>query len=376
VLHFGAIPIALVETDLLSGSRPHGPARVPGDAPVAPPPTCSRSVHSRDDGPSSLRPRGFHPRSPVPPLWFRTTSAASSASGVAGLLHPAAGPGVRRVSASSPPIRRSVMGRGFPAAQVRAPRRTPRRQPFRVTAAVAPLPFARITASLPAVPLPVPRSSGWEDREGRLRGLAPSSGLVCSLTIAGRGDPLLPGLGSSSRSFHTTGDPSPTVSVRGSPIPGGTGVSRASSASHPARRPEPSGGAPPITEVTGVRTAPEGPVPGPTPADDPRTAAEVACASRRGRSHAGEARLDRGAQPKLDPGTRSGRNPFEGSPRALYTRRPPNLLGGAEGAPSWPAEANREGDLDAVEVCPEPKSRGAGPPQVALLRSGDPRRPS
>jgi hypothetical protein len=56
------------------------------------------SVHSH--GPAS-RPASAtrcHPRRPVPPSWFRTTSAASSARSVAGLLHPAADPGVRPVS--------------------------------------------------------------------------------------------------------------------------------------------------------------------------------------------------------------------------------------------------------------------------------------
>ena len=39
------------------------------------------------------------PLDPVPSSWFRTTSTACSASCFAGLLHPAADPGVRRVSA-------------------------------------------------------------------------------------------------------------------------------------------------------------------------------------------------------------------------------------------------------------------------------------
>ena len=46
---------------------------------------------------SSLRPRGCHPRSLVPSSWFLTTSTASSAVSSAGLLHPAANPGVHRV---------------------------------------------------------------------------------------------------------------------------------------------------------------------------------------------------------------------------------------------------------------------------------------
>jgi hypothetical protein len=42
--------------------------------------------------------RRHHPASLVPPSWFRTTSTVSSARRTAGLLHPAASPGVRRVS--------------------------------------------------------------------------------------------------------------------------------------------------------------------------------------------------------------------------------------------------------------------------------------
>jgi hypothetical protein len=45
-----------------------------------------------------VRSRGCLPRNRVPPSWFCTTSAASSAREVAGLLHPAASHGVRRVS--------------------------------------------------------------------------------------------------------------------------------------------------------------------------------------------------------------------------------------------------------------------------------------
>jgi hypothetical protein len=63
-----------------------------------PPPTCLRCVHSRRTSPPGLGPPGATREHHVPPAWFRTTSAACSASKVAGLLHPAADPGVRRVS--------------------------------------------------------------------------------------------------------------------------------------------------------------------------------------------------------------------------------------------------------------------------------------
>jgi hypothetical protein len=61
----------------------------------------------------------------VPPAWFLTTSTAFSAHRLAGLLHPAAGPGVRRVSGRSPSSRRQNPSKG-----------SPRRQPCHVTVAV------------------------------------------------------------------------------------------------------------------------------------------------------------------------------------------------------------------------------------------------
>jgi hypothetical protein len=59
---------------------------------------CLAPLHRRTDPAStpaptrgsSLRPRGFHPRSLVPSSWFCTTSTVSSAVPAAGLLHPAA----------------------------------------------------------------------------------------------------------------------------------------------------------------------------------------------------------------------------------------------------------------------------------------------
>jgi hypothetical protein len=61
-------------------------------------------------------------------------------------------------------------------------------------------------------------------------------------------------------------------------------------------------------------------------------------------------------------GTRSGRNPSEGSSRVVCTTRPPvPVAGRAEGL----SQANL-GTFDAIEVCPEPKSRGA-------VRLGSPR---
>lgn len=63
----------------------------------APPSTSDAASTPTPTRGSSLRPRGFHPRSLVPSSWFLTTSTASSAVSSAGLLHPAANPGVHRV---------------------------------------------------------------------------------------------------------------------------------------------------------------------------------------------------------------------------------------------------------------------------------------
>jgi hypothetical protein len=69
-------------------------------------------------------------------------------SEVAGLLHPAAGHGVRCVSRSPRPRARHRRTDGGgrrtcrPRSAFHTPRRNPRRQPHHVTVAVAPLPFA------------------------------------------------------------------------------------------------------------------------------------------------------------------------------------------------------------------------------------------
>jgi hypothetical protein len=65
----------------------------------------------------------------VPPAWFLTTSTAFSAHRLAGLLHPAAGPGVRRVSGRSPP-RDGEPFEGFPSSTA-VPRHRGRMPPCR-----------------------------------------------------------------------------------------------------------------------------------------------------------------------------------------------------------------------------------------------------
>jgi hypothetical protein len=114
---------------------------------------------------SHLRPRSDQPRSPGPPSWFLTTSTVFSARRLTGLLHPAAGPGVRRVSD------REI---GFPTSRtLPAGATTPRRTPpthsrDAVTRARAPLTFflgSRSTTSL--------RMGPGGNRGRRLRGLDP-----------------------------------------------------------------------------------------------------------------------------------------------------------------------------------------------------------
>lgn len=75
------------------------PSSSPGVSKIAPPPTYTPRVRSRVDGPPP-----FGQEMPVsqrlPPLSFLSTSTVCSALRAAGLLHPAAGPGVHAVSAN------------------------------------------------------------------------------------------------------------------------------------------------------------------------------------------------------------------------------------------------------------------------------------
>ena len=75
------------------------PVHVTDDAPDTPPSTCTPSIHSRAVAKPRFGPVATSHPDPVPPSWFRTTLTVSSARRVAGLLHPAADPGVHRVSA-------------------------------------------------------------------------------------------------------------------------------------------------------------------------------------------------------------------------------------------------------------------------------------
>lgn len=200
---------------------------------------------------------------------------------------------------------------------------------------------------------------------------------MCSLAIADRGDPLLPGLRSSSRSIprdrrsRLPPRPSTVADSRRSR----TVVEQAPLRTR-ARWPEPVGRAPSDAEAPGVGTAPEGPVPGPTLADDPRTAAGVGV-----RVAAWPKPCRRGAPGSGSPAEAGPRNPIRSESLRGFTARAVHAsaaqpLGGAEGAPSW---ARRSGSVRATSMPSKSvrsRSREGRPPQVALLRSGDPRRPS
>jgi len=159
-----------------------------------------------------VRSRGSLPRNRVPPSWFCTTSAASSAREVAGLLHPAASHGVRRVSChrvpgrpatwtSQAPSRRST--EAFPRDAFHTPRRIP---PDRSrTTSLWPLPPCRSSRVL----LASPDRHRCQHRplEIRLTGTPATrlSSAVGSVTLIrplpASERPILPGLRSPSRSF-------------------------------------------------------------------------------------------------------------------------------------------------------------------------------
>jgi len=121
--------------------------------------------------------RGYQPRNLVPSSWFRTTSTGSSARGVAGLLHPAADPGVRCVSVPFASICRSRDGE---AELSRSAFHTPRRRLLggSRTASPRPLPSCRWLAMLTDAPIP-PRCQ--DDVETPHRTVASASRL-CSAT--------------------------------------------------------------------------------------------------------------------------------------------------------------------------------------------------
>jgi len=183
------------------------PATWTCSAPVAPPSTCSRSVHSCADGQSALRPRRYHPpksRSALVVSHHLDGFLRFASRGLVASRCRSWGPSRFRTGRLAEGQRATMLSRnaGFePFEEIPAVSRT---------ASPRPLPSCRspaTTAPARSAPLPVHRLWRWEGRRRRLQGLAPSSGLVSVHTVAGVGDPLLPGLRSSSRSFPTAGDP-------------------------------------------------------------------------------------------------------------------------------------------------------------------------
>jgi hypothetical protein len=92
----------------------------------------------------------------VPSVWFLTTSTGSSARRSAGLLHPAADPGVRRVSRVCRHVHRVSSGMVESAAFLYGVVRTPRRIPLISSRTMSPwpLPPCRSPSAHPAL-LPV-----------------------------------------------------------------------------------------------------------------------------------------------------------------------------------------------------------------------------
>lgn len=96
----------------------------------------------------------------VPPSWFHTTSTAYSTLPAAGLLHPATDPGVhprffRSASTCRPTTEvtvRDLDTRPLPSRRGSYPTKSfPRQQPYRITAAVAFLPFTPPEVMTPPV---------------------------------------------------------------------------------------------------------------------------------------------------------------------------------------------------------------------------------
>ena len=97
----------------------------------------------------------FGPTAPaaerVPPSWFLTTMTVYSAREVAGLLHPATDRGFAAFPDARGPIPSTASGSGyrspepFPATRFTPSEDFPRRQPYRITAAVAFLPLPSLS---------------------------------------------------------------------------------------------------------------------------------------------------------------------------------------------------------------------------------------
>jgi hypothetical protein len=193
------------------------PATWACSAPVAPPSTSSRSVHSRADGQSALRPRRVHPPKSRSALVVSHHLDGFLRFSICGLV-------ASRCRSWGPPRFRPGRPTGWsarrdasPRCRIRTLRRTPRRQPHCVAAAVAFLPFSR--DHRPRSQRTVASASSVEVGGSRASAPRPCSIVgsgIRSAPLPAWADPLLPGLRSSSRSFQ---DSRRSLSCRREPPP-------------------------------------------------------------------------------------------------------------------------------------------------------------
>ena len=127
----------------------------------------------------------------VPPLPFLTTSAVCSAGHPAGLLHPATGHGVRRVSGLPLPFaRRLQVGLAFPVAHYPSKLFPPQQ---RVARHRVPLPSRRCSRFLAVVPPVLPRLAPRPSTVHSTSGLCSAAKSVASPTALPLTDrPMLP----------------------------------------------------------------------------------------------------------------------------------------------------------------------------------------
>jgi hypothetical protein len=161
----------------------------------------------------------------VPPSWFHTTSTAYSTLPAAGLLHPATDPGVhprffRGASTCRPTTEvtvRDLDTRPLPSRRGSYPTKSfPRQQPYRITAAVALLPFTPPEGMTPPVTPVAERPS-----QRRLETCSTSRRYSTDESVAACGRCRQ----HAARSFHGLGSPSRSVLVR-SARPFGRGSSQ------------------------------------------------------------------------------------------------------------------------------------------------------
>jgi hypothetical protein len=181
--------------------------------------TSARPLPAPRVAPRHLRADGTTRPAPVPPAWFRTTSTAFSALKFAGLLRPAAGHEVRRVSPKPAPTTPtpshrsgSPTGRGESGLAPRdandPPKSSPRSQPYRVTTACSLRAVGTPSGGrAPCSPLPVGGSSAVRERPSTSRSCSANES-VASDTLAGTGS-LVPSMGL----FPLRGPTSPAASL-------------------------------------------------------------------------------------------------------------------------------------------------------------------